>query len=71
MERFFGVTDKYPKTAEFKRWILLPAIAEVNAQGDFRISLKQEKVGRSITHFQILIKKLKTEKTKEKNQSKP
>ena len=47
--------------------MLLPAIAEVNSQGDFRISLKQEKVGRSITHFQILIKKkLKTEKTKEK-----
>ena len=63
---FFGVTDKYPKTAEFKRWILLPAIAEVNAQGDFRISLNQEKIGRTITHFQILIKKLKTEKAKEK-----
>ena len=65
-KEFFGVVDKYPRTAEFKRWVLLPAIAEVNAQGDFRISLKQEKVGRSITHFQILIKKLKTEKTKEK-----
>ena len=63
---FFGVADKYPRTAEFKRRVLDPAIAEVNAQGDFRISLKQEKVGRSITHFQILIKKLKTEKTKEK-----
>ena len=63
---FFGVTDKYPKTAEFKRWILLPAIAEVNAQGDFRISLNQEKIGRTITHFQILIKRLKTEKAKEK-----
>ena len=65
-KEFFGVVDKYPRTAEFKRWVLLPAIAEVNSQGDFRISLKQEKVGRSITHFQILIKKLKTEKTKEK-----
>lgn len=56
-KEFFGVVDKYPRTAEFKRWVLLPAIAEVNAQGDFRISLKQEKVGRNITHFQILIKK--------------
>ena len=65
-KEFFGVADKYPRTAEFKRRVLDPAIAEVNAQGDFRISLKQEKVGRSITHFQILIKKLKTEKTKEK-----
>ena len=66
MERFFGVSSKYEKVFEFKRWVLLPAIAEVNSQGDFRISLKQEKVGRSITHFQILIKKLKTEKTKKK-----
>ena len=65
-KEFFGVVDKYPRTAEFKRWVLLPAIAEVNAQGDFRISLNQEKIGRTITHFQILIKKLKTEKTKEK-----
>ena len=66
-KEFFGVADRYPKTAEFKRWVLLPAIAEVNAQGDFRISLKQEKIGRIITHFQILIKKLKTEKTKEES----
>ena len=65
-KEFFGVVDKYPRTAEFKRWVLLPAIAEVNAQGDFRISLNQEKIGRTITHFQILIKKLKTEKAKEK-----
>ena len=54
---FFGVSSKYEKVFEFKRWVLLPAIAEVNKQGDFRISLKQEKVGRNITHFQILIKK--------------
>ena len=65
-KEFFGVADKYPRTAEFKRWVILPAIAEVNAQGDFRIHLEQLKVGRTITHFQIIIKKLKTEKTKEK-----
>jgi plasmid replication initiation protein len=64
-KEFFGVADKYPKVFEFKRWVILPAIAEVNAQGDFRISLEQLKVGRTITHFQIIIKKLKTEKKKE------
>lgn len=56
-KEFFGVADRYPKIFEFKRWVLLPAIAEVNAQGDFRIHLEQLKVGRTITHFQILIKK--------------
>lgn len=65
-KEFFGVADKYPKVFEFKRWVILPAIAEVNAQGDFRISLEQLKVGRTITHFQIIIKKLKTEKKKRK-----
>ena len=64
-KEFFGVADKYPKVFEFKRWVLLPAIAEVNAQGDFRVSLEQLKVGRNITHFQIVIKKLKTKKAKE------
>lgn len=64
-KEFFGVEGKYPVTAEFKRWVFLPAIDEVNKQGDFRISLEQLKVGRTITHFQIIIKKLKTEKTKE------
>ena len=66
-KEFFGVADKYPRTAEFKRRVLDPAIAEVNAQGDFRINPEQLKVGRNITHFQIIIKKLKTEKTKKIN----
>lgn len=54
---FFGVSDKYPNIAEFKRRVLEPSINAVNKQGEFRLTLKQEKVGRNITHFQILIKK--------------
>lgn len=54
---FFGVSDKYPNVAEFKRRVLEPSINAVNKQGEFRLTLKQEKVGRNITHFQILIKK--------------
>ncbi len=53
---FFGVPDKYPNIAEFKRRILDPSIKALNEQGDFDITLKQEKVGRIITHFQLLIK---------------
>ena len=57
MERFFGVLDRYEKVFEFKRWVLLPAIESVNSQGEFTLTLKQQKIGRVITHFQILIKK--------------
>jgi plasmid replication initiation protein len=54
---FFGVLDRYEKVFEFKRWVLLPAIESVNSQGEFTLTLKQQKIGRVITHFQILIKK--------------
>ena len=56
-KEFFGVLDKYPKVFDFKRRVLEPAIDVVNSQGEFTLTLKQEKVGRIITHFQILIKK--------------
>lgn len=56
-KEFFGVADKYTNVAEFKRRVLLPSIKAVNSQGDFTLTLKQEKVGRIITHFQLLIQK--------------
>ena len=55
-KEFFGCVDKYAKTAEFKRWVLLPSIKQINEQGDFTLTLEQEKVGRIITHFVISIK---------------
>ena len=58
---FFGVSDKYPNIAEFKRRVLEPSIKAVNKQGEFSLELKQEKVGKMITHFQILIRKTNEE----------
>lgn len=59
---FFGVSEKYANIAEFKRRVLEPSINAVNKQGEFKLTLKQEKVGRTITHFQILIKNNSIEK---------
>lgn len=64
---FFGVSEKYPNVAEFKRRVLEPSINAVNKQGEFKVTLKQEKVGRIITHFQILIKKNFIEESCNKN----
>ena len=55
-KEFFGCADKYDKTAEFKRRVLLPSIKQINEQKDFTLTLDQEKVGRIITHFIITIK---------------
>lgn len=49
----FGVADKYPKVAEFRRRILDPAIEQINQQGDFKLEIVPIKAGRNITHFRI------------------
>lgn len=53
---FFGCTDKYEKVAEFKRWVIVPAIKEINEQGEFELILDQEKLGKIITHLTLTIK---------------
>lgn len=67
----FGVLDKYEKTAEFKRWILLPAIDNINEveANPFKLVLQDEKAGRVIIGFTInIIKKKKKTTIKEQKQ---
>lgn len=52
----FGVADKYPKVAEFRRRVLDPAIEQINEQGDFKLEIIPIKMGRNISHFRIDIK---------------
>ena len=49
----FGVHNKYDEVAEFKRWVLLPAIKQINEKSEFRLTLRTQKLGRIITHFII------------------
>lgn len=61
---FFGCADKYEKTAEFKRWVLIPVIDELNQQGEFELTLEQEKLGKVITHFTLIINDKRTKTAK-------
>ena len=54
-KELFGVADKYPKVAEFRRRVLDPAIEQINAQGEFLLKLEPIKSGRFISHFSISI----------------
>lgn len=47
----FGVSDKYPKIAEFRRRVLDPAIEQINKQGDYHLTLESQRTGRSISHL--------------------
>lgn len=63
---FFGLSDKYEKIAEFKRWVIEPAIKGVNKQGDFELVLEQQKLGKIITHLIIKIKDKRLVRAKDK-----
>lgn len=65
---FFGLSNKYEKIAEFKRWVITPAITGVNKQGDFKLTLEQQKLGKTITH---LIIKIKDKRPKENTDKDP
>lgn len=60
---FFGLGNKYEKIAEFKRWVIEPAIKGVNKQGDFELTLEQQKLGKTITHLIIKIKDKRNKQT--------
>ncbi|MCL1624392.1 RepB family plasmid replication initiator protein [Moraxella sp. Tifton1] len=61
---FFGCIDKYSAVNDFKRYVLTPVIKELNEQGEFELTLEQEKVGKIITHFTLIINDKRTKTAK-------
>lgn len=63
-KNFFGCIDKYSAVNDFKRYVLTPVIKEINEQGEFELTLEQEKVGKIITHFTLIINDKRTKTAK-------
>lgn len=65
--RFFsGIEDKqYPRTFDFMKWVINPAIEEINLKTDIKISKEIIKKGRSIVEIKFHLEKNKKEMIKE------
>ncbi|MBB1125931.1 replication initiation protein [Thiospirillum jenense] len=48
--------DKYPAIADLKKWIIDPAIKDINAQTPIHVAYEQIKAGRRIVAFKFLIR---------------
>jgi plasmid replication initiation protein len=60
LKNMLGLVDKYPITAEFKRCVILPAIASIKKNTNItELELGQRRSGREVTHliFKYSIKK--------------
>ena len=47
----FQLGDKYPAIKDFKRWVLDPAVAQINEHSPLQVSWTQRKTGRKVTHI--------------------
>lgn len=52
----FGLGDKYPQVKEVQRWVIQPALAEVNEHTDLRVTVAPQKRGRKIVGFDFTVK---------------
>ena len=56
--KLFNVENKYPKMPDLKRWVLEPAIRELNENEnvDFLVSYELKKTGKTYTHIKFYVK---------------
>lgn len=61
LKNWLQVADKYSVYADFRKWVLEPALAEINDKSDLIVEYKPLKLGRKIIglHFTIKTKKSK------------
>lgn len=50
-----GVSGLYPRITDLKRWVIDPAVSEINKTSDILIQFEQLKRGRKITGFKFFI----------------
>lgn len=47
----FQLEGKYPAIKDFKRWVIDPAVAQINEHSPLQVSWTQRKTGRRVTHL--------------------
>jgi len=62
LKKSFEIEREYPRMYDLKKYVLTPAIEQINKHSDFWVKYDQKKRGRKITHF-IFTFGLKTKPT--------
>ena len=65
IKKTFQISDSYKSISDLKRWVIEPAIAQINLHSPIGVRWKQKKTGRSVTHlvFEFSPKKPRVPKT--------
>lgn len=55
LRRWLDCIDSYPRFSEFERWVVAPAVAQLNERTELRVRYDKAKMGRNVTHFEFVI----------------
>jgi plasmid replication initiation protein len=61
----FQLGDKYPAIKDLKKWVVDPAVAQINEHSDLTASYTQRKTGRNVTHLTFSFQPKEEPKLKE------
>lgn len=53
LKEIFGVEDKYPAWYEFRRWVINPAVKEINQATNYQVKYETQKRGRNISRVKF------------------
>ena len=51
LKKMFKISDSYKSISDLKRWVIEPAIEQINLHSPINVDWKQKKTGRSVTHL--------------------
>lgn len=51
LRRWLQLEDRYPSIKDFKRWVLDPAVEQINEHSPLSLTWSQRKTGRKVTHL--------------------
>ncbi len=55
LRRWLDCVESYPRFSEFERWVIAPAVIQLNERSELRVSYDKVKVGRNVSHFEFVI----------------
>ena len=53
LRRWLQLEDRYPLMADLRRWVIEPAVKQINEHSPISVSWDQRKTGRKVTHLQF------------------
>lgn len=64
LRRWLDCVDSYPRFSEFERWVVAPAVAQLNERTELRVRYDKAKIGRNVSHFEFSIGRVAAAKAK-------